>query len=83
VQVGHVQVMGPVNLPASVPFHASQMYAKNVATFVAHVFGGGAEKALDLEDEIVRETLVVRGGEVVHARLREALGLPAPAVPLG
>jgi NAD(P) transhydrogenase subunit alpha len=82
VQVGHVQVMGPVNLPASVPFHASQMYAKNVATFVTHVFGGAEDKALDLTDEIVRETLVVRGGEVVHPRLREMLGLSA-AVPLG
>jgi NAD(P) transhydrogenase subunit alpha len=78
VQVGAVQVMGPVNLVATVPFHASQMYAKNVATFVSHVFGGG--KPLDLSDEIVRETLVAREGEVVHPRLREALGLPA-AVP--
>ena len=83
VQVGHVQVLGPINLPASVPFHASQMYAKNVATFVAHVFGGAADKPLDLTDEIVRETLVVRDGEVVHPRLREALGMPAAAVPLG
>ena len=82
VAVGHVQVMGPVNLPASVPFHASQMYAKNVATFVTHVFGGGPEKPLDLSDEIVRETLVVRDGEVVHPRLREMLGMSA-AVPLG
>ena len=81
VQVGHVHVMGPVNLAASVPFHASQMYAKNVATFVGHVFGGGAEKPLDLSDEIVRETLVVRDGEVVHPRLREMLGMSA-AVPL-
>jgi NAD(P) transhydrogenase subunit alpha len=76
-------VLGPVNLPASVPFHASQMYAKNIATFVAHVFAGGSDKPLDLTDEIVRETLVVRDGEVVHPRLREALGMPAAAVPLG
>ena len=79
VQVGAVQVQGPTNLAATVPFHASQMYAKNVATFVAHVFAG-KDAALDLADEIVRETLVVRGGEVVHPRLREMLGLPA-AVP--
>jgi NAD(P) transhydrogenase subunit alpha len=58
------------------------MYAKNVATFVTHVFAGGPDKPLDLGDEIVRETLVVRDGEVVHPRLRELLGMQA-AVPLG
>jgi NAD(P) transhydrogenase subunit alpha len=72
-----VTVMGPVNLAASVPYHASQMYARNVTGFLALIVKDGVLK-VDTADDIVRETLVARGGEVVHPRVREALGLPAP-----
>jgi proton-translocating NAD(P)+ transhydrogenase subunit alpha len=72
-----VTVIGPVNLAASVPYHASQMFAKNVANFLALILKDGALK-VDTADDIVRETLVARAGEVVHPRVREALGLPAP-----
>jgi NAD(P) transhydrogenase subunit alpha len=71
-----VTVMGPVNLAASVPNHASQMFARNVSNFLALIVKDGA-LAIDTADDIVRETLVARGGEVVHPRVREALGLPA------
>ncbi len=72
-----VTILGPTNLPGTVPAHASQMYAKNVSTFLLHLVKEGQLK-LDMEDEITRETLVARDGDVVHARLRELLGL-APA----
>jgi NAD(P) transhydrogenase subunit alpha len=72
-----VTVMGPVNLAATVPNHASQMYARNVSAFLTLIVKDGALK-VDTTDEIVRETLVARGGEVVHPKVREALGLPAP-----
>ena len=72
-----VTVMGPVNLAASVPYHASQMYARNVSGFLALIVKDGALK-VDTSDDIVRDTLVARGGEVVHPKVREALGLPAP-----
>ena len=75
---GAVSILGPLNLPSTVPQHASQMYGKNVATFLALIVAGG-ELKIDLADEIVRETLVARDSEVVHPRVREALGLPAPA----
>jgi NAD(P) transhydrogenase subunit alpha len=78
VGIGGVRVIGPVNLPATVPYHASQMYARNVATFVAHVFAA-ADRVPDASDEIVRETLVLRDGEVAHPRVREALGITAEA----
>ncbi len=68
---GGVSVLGPVNIASTVPFHASLMYAKNCASFLAHLVKKGV-LTIDLEDEITRETLVARGGEVVHARLREA-----------
>lgn len=70
-----VTVLGPANLPATVPHHASQMYAKNAAAFLLHLVKDG-NLILDTADEITRETLVSHGGEVVHPRVREALGLP-------
>jgi NAD(P) transhydrogenase subunit alpha len=66
--VDGVTILGPTNLTATVPFHASQMYAKNVSNFLLLLNKQGMN--LDSEDEIVRETLITRGGEVVNARLR-------------
>lgn len=82
VQRGGVTVMGPLNLASTVPFHASQLYAKNAVTLLLSLFKDGTI-TLDPADEIVRETLVIRGGEVLHPRVREALGLPLlyPAAP--
>jgi NAD(P) transhydrogenase subunit alpha len=81
IQVDGVTVIGPLNVAASLPYDASQMYARNVATFLAHALKNGfADDAP--QDDIVRETRVTRGGEVVHARVREALGLPALAAPV-
>lgn len=67
-----VTIMGPTNLPATVPYHASQMYSRNMVTFVQHLVKNG-QLSFDMEDEITRETLVTRNGEVVHARVRELL----------
>lgn len=81
-----VTILGPSNLPATVPFHASQMYARNVANLLMHLTDKEGKLNLDMEDEITRETLVAKGGEVTNPRVREALGLgslggpPAPPV---
>jgi len=72
-----VSVIGPLNLSSAVPNPASQMYGKNLSNFLTLIVKNGT-LAVDVQDEIVRETLVTREGEVVHARIREALGLPAP-----
>jgi len=77
-----ITVLGPVNVAAAVPSHASLMHARNVANFLALVVKGG-KLVVDESDQIVRETLVARGGEVVHPRLRESLGLPALAPAAG
>jgi NAD(P) transhydrogenase subunit alpha len=78
-----VTILGPSNPSALVPNHASQMYSKNITTFLAHLLGkDGATKAaleLDLSDEITRETLLTRDGDVVHARVKELLGAGARA----
>jgi len=76
VEENGVRVIGPVNLPSTIPYHASQMYAKNIATFLKYLLNKEGNLTLNREDEIVRETLVTHNGEVVHARVRELLGLP-------
>jgi NAD(P) transhydrogenase subunit alpha len=70
-----VTVVGAVNLPSLVPYHASQMLARNIAAFVRHLAGKNGRIVIDPADEIVRETLVAYQGEIVHPRVREALGL--------
>jgi NAD(P) transhydrogenase subunit alpha len=76
-----IVILGPTNPAAGAPYHASQMYSKNITTFLAHLLGKeGAKKPsleLDTADEIARETLLTRGGEVVHPRVKELLGTPA------
>ena len=66
-----VKIMGPLNLPATVPFHASQMYSHNIATFLKHLYDADEGIQCDMEDEITSSTLVARGGEIVHPRLLE------------
>jgi len=72
IVVHNVTILGPTNLPASIPYHASQMYSKNITTFLAHLLKGGS-LTIDSSDEITRETLVTHGGAVVHERARQAV----------
>jgi H+-translocating NAD(P) transhydrogenase subunit alpha len=66
---GGVTILGPANLPSDIPNHASQMFSKNVATFLLYLVKDG-KLVLDLDDEITRETLVAQGGRIVHPRLK-------------
>ena len=75
VTVRGVTIIGTVNLAATVPFHASQMYAKNIATLLLNMISSEGIFQLKMEDEIVRGTLVARGGDVVHPQIRGLLGL--------
>jgi NAD(P) transhydrogenase subunit alpha len=74
VQAHGVTVLGPSNVPATVPYHASQMFSRNVTAYLLHLAKDG-RLTLDTADEITRETLVTRDGEVVHGRVRQAMGL--------
>jgi NAD(P) transhydrogenase subunit alpha len=71
-----VTIIGGINIASGVPYHASQMYARNLTAFLLHLVKNG-KLELNLEDEITRETLFTRDGEVVNARVREFLSLPA------
>ena len=70
-----VTIIGEFNLAGTVPYHASQMYARNVSAFLLHLAKEGKVQ-LNLDDEIIRETLVTHEGEVVNARVREFFSLP-------
>jgi NAD(P) transhydrogenase subunit alpha len=74
-----VSILGPTNLPADVPHDASQMYAKNITTFLLNMVKDGRWKPDADEDEITRETMITRGGQVVHPRMVELLGSPSGA----
>jgi len=71
-----VTIIGAVNVASGVPYHASQMYARNITTFLLHMAKDG-KLQINLEDDIIRETLLTRSGEVVNTRVREFLSLPA------
>lgn len=77
VVVDHdVTIIGYINLASTVPYHASQMYARNVVAFLVHLTKD-RKIEINTEDEITRETLVTHGGEVVNTRVREFFSLPA------
>jgi NAD(P) transhydrogenase subunit alpha len=74
-----VSVIGPLNLPATVPSHASQMYGRNIVTFLKNMLTKDGALNIDLNDEITRETLVARDGEVVNPRVQALLGVGVEA----
>src|SRR5437867_5630068 len=70
-----VTIIGWFKLASTVPYHASQMYARNVSAFLLHLVKDG-KLQLNMDDEIIRETMLTRGGEVVNVRVREFFSLP-------
>jgi NAD(P) transhydrogenase subunit alpha len=73
-----IRIVGPLNLPSTVPYHASQMYSTNMTNFLLNLFKAGAAEP-NWEDEVVTATLVTRGGAVTNERLKELCGQPAAA----
>ena len=67
-----VQILGPVNLPSELPYHASQMYARNLLEFLKLMVNKGEFKP-DAEDSILAESMVARDGAVVHPRVQAIL----------
>jgi H+-translocating NAD(P) transhydrogenase subunit alpha len=70
-----VTIIGWFNLASTVPYHASQMFARNVSSFLLHLVKDG-KLQLNLDDEIIRETLLTHAGEVANARVCEFFSLP-------
>jgi H+-translocating NAD(P) transhydrogenase subunit alpha len=76
ITVGGVTIIGAINLASTVPYHASQMYARNLTTYLTYMVKDG-KLQLNPQDEIIRETMITTGGEIVNARVREFFKLPA------
>jgi NAD(P) transhydrogenase subunit alpha len=72
VTPNRVTILGPTNLPSTLPRDASLMFSKNVAALLGLIVKDG-RLTLDEEDEIVRGALVTKGGEIVNRRVREVL----------
>jgi NAD(P) transhydrogenase subunit alpha len=73
-----VTIIGTVNLPSTMPYHASQMYSRNVASLLA-LFLKDGKATLDMGDEVVKGTVITKDGEVVHEATKKVLGAPAVA----
>ncbi len=71
-----VTIIGWLNLASTVPYHASQMYARNVSAFLVHLVKDG-KLELNVKDEITRETLLTHGGAIVNARVLDFFSVPA------
>jgi H+-translocating NAD(P) transhydrogenase subunit alpha len=74
-----VTIIGAINVASGVPYHASQMYARNTTAFLTHLIKD-QKLQLNMDDEIVRDTLVTHGGDVVNPRVREFFGMAVPTV---
>jgi NAD(P) transhydrogenase subunit alpha len=72
-----VTIIGVINLASTVPHHASFMYARNITAYLLPMVKDGKVQ-LNLEDEIVKTTLLTQGGQVVNDRIREFFSLPSP-----
>src|SRR6267154_583418 len=70
-----VTIIGRINVASQVPYHASQMYGRNITAFLLNLVKDGKLRP-DSEDEIIRDTLLTRGGEIVNRRVREFFALP-------
>lgn len=76
VQYGGVVILGPLNVPATVPFHASQMLSSNISAFLRLLVANG-NLAIDETDEIIRSTLVTHEGKVAHPQVAELIAASA------
>ena len=74
-----VTIIGPINLPSSMPVHASQMYAKNVSTLLQYLVKDG-QLQMNFDDDIVESTCVTHSGEICNQRVKEALEQMSTAV---
>ena len=78
ISVNGVTIIGWINLASTVPYHASQMYSKNVSNFLLNMVKDG-KLNMNMQDDVISSTLVTEGGEIVNTRIREQFGLPALA----
>jgi NAD(P) transhydrogenase subunit alpha len=74
VKIGGVTVLGPLNIPSSLAYHASQLFSKNIMTFLLNIVKDSALN-IDTADEIVAESMLTHGGDVVNKKMKELLNI--------
>src|SRR5467141_2748856 len=74
VVVSGVTIIGQLNIPASMPFHASQMYSRNVASLLGLMLKKDGKLNLDMNDDVIKGTVITKDGEVVHEQTKKAVG---------
>jgi len=79
-----VRIDGTTNVPSTMPYHASQMYSRNVASLLGLMLAKDGTLRVDMNDDVVKGTVITKDGEVVHEATRKALDVgglrpPAPA----
>lgn len=72
IEKNGVTIIGPKNIASTIPFHSSQMYSKNILTFLLHLVKDG-KLTEDMEDEIVKGTMLTKKGEIVHSQIKELI----------
>ncbi|TMF28082.1 MAG: Re/Si-specific NAD(P)(+) transhydrogenase subunit alpha [Chloroflexi bacterium] len=79
IEVNGVRIDGTTNLPSTMPYHASQMYSRNIASLLGLLLTKEGTLNLDLKDDVIKGTVITHGGEVVHDATRKAVGETATA----
>jgi len=74
VEVHGVTILGPLNVPSTVPFHASQMYAKNITNFLMNMVTKEGKLEISMDDEIVAGSMMAKDGKVIHPQMLELMG---------
>jgi H+-translocating NAD(P) transhydrogenase subunit alpha len=73
VVVSGVTIIGTLNLPSTMPFHASQMYSRNIASLLSLMLKKDGTFSVDMTDDVVKGTVITQGGNVVHEATQKAM----------
>src|SRR5437867_6936736 len=76
IDVDGVRIDGTTNLPSTMPYHASQMYSRNIQSLLGLMITKEGKLNLDMSDEVIRGTVITKDGQVVHDATRKAIGEP-------
>src|SRR2546427_285024 len=79
IDVDGVRLDGTTNLPSTMPYHASQMYSRNIASLLALMITKEGKLNLDMNDDVIKGTVITKDGEVVHEQTKKAVGEKVPA----
>ncbi|HEV8468508.1 MAG TPA: Re/Si-specific NAD(P)(+) transhydrogenase subunit alpha [Candidatus Limnocylindria bacterium] len=79
IDVDGVRVDGTTNIPSTMPYHASQMYSRNIASLLALMVTKEGKLNLDMNDDVIKGTVITKDGDVVHEQTKKAVGEKVPA----